>query len=303
MLLALRVEVDSLAAANHALPSLLTALQTTGAEASFFINLGPDRAARSGGPLFQVGESKLQRQLNLKQAGPKGMARLYGLLMPAPQLHKEAKQALQSIAAAGFETGLLAWDRVSWVREIAGASEAWVEEELKAGLFAFEQLFGERAKGLALPQWRSNRAAFRLAQRLGFDYLSASRGSRPHLAVVEGEPVNLAQLPTTLPTLSELIGAEGCDEQGAVEHLLKLTQSVPLTGHVFTIQLSADGGKRLPLLAQLFAAWQAQGHELSSLGKLHRFQQRDALPWHAVQQQAWPGYQGLLTVQGVAFPN
>ncbi|PHV13134.1 polysaccharide deacetylase family protein [Chitinimonas sp. BJB300] len=303
MLLAIRVEVDSLAAARDALPPFLDALTRLNASASFFINIGPDYAGKTRSKLFRIGENKQQVRNNLSLAGPHGLARLYGYLLPAPQLVSKAASQLLAIKTAGFETGLLAWDRVKWVQGIANADEAWVHTELQAGCDAIESLFGERPQGLALPRWGSSRVAMRLAQRLGFVYLSASRGTHPYLAVTDGEPVNLPQLPTSLPTLSELIGLAGRDEQGAADYLLHLTANIPPIGHVFNISLSADGGKRLPLLQQLFTAWREQGYELASLQQLHQHTHNHILPWHSTQQQSWPAYQGLLTTQGPAFPG
>ncbi|MGQ5525234.1 hypothetical protein ACUHMQ_18500 [Chitinimonas sp. PSY-7] len=303
MLLALRVEVDSLTAARDTLPQFLDTLTRIRANASFFINIGPDQAGKARGKLFRVGENKQQIHNNFKLSGPHGLARLYGYLLPAPKLISSAASQLQAIKAAGFETGLLAWDRVKWIQGIADADEAWVRTELQAGCDAMESLFGERPSGLALPGWRGSKVAMRLAQRLGFVYVSASRGSQPHLAVTDGEPISLPQLPTSLPTLSELIGLAGRDEQGAADYLLHLTADAPAIGHVFTLSLSADGGKRLPLLQQILTGWQEQGYELVSLQHLHQHTHNHVLPWHNTQQREWPAYEGLLTIQGPAFPS
>jgi undecaprenyl phosphate-alpha-L-ara4FN deformylase len=50
-----------------------------------------------------------------------------------------------------------------------------------------------------------NRHALRLTQRLGFCYASDCRGKFPFIPVIDGEIVLCPQLPTTLPTLDELL--------------------------------------------------------------------------------------------------
>ena len=55
-----------------------------------------------------------------------------------------------------------------------------------------------------------NLHALRLTQALGFDYCSDGRGTHPYLPVVDdAELIRCPQLPTTLPTLDELIGLDG----------------------------------------------------------------------------------------------
>ncbi|GAB3266974.1 polysaccharide deacetylase family protein [Chitinimonas naiadis] len=303
MLLALRIEVDSLSAARDATPKLVELLQASGANASFFFNMGPDRSACARGPLFQVGEHRRQIRRNHAISRPHGAARFYGCLLPAPELAKQAAAAIQLAQQAGFEVGLRGWDRVNWIKRIATADQQWVREQIESAQGAFEGLLGAPARAIALPGWRTNRAALRLEQQMGFDYGSDTRGTHPFLPVVDGEPIRVAQLPTTLPTLSELIGSGSFDEMASVEALLAKTERIPLTGHVFTINAASDAGKRLPLLQRLIAGWQEQGHELASLARLHGLLQLGKLPWHTVEQRGWPGYSGLLAVQGEAFPG
>lgn len=302
MLLALRIEVDSLAATREAVPRLLEALQRHGAGASFYFNFGPDRGALAHGPLFEIGRDKRQRKLNRALLGPQGWARGYGRPLPAPRVGEQAAAAIRAVREAGFDTGVLAWDRAGWVRQIGSAGQDWVAAELAAACSAHAELCGEPPRATALPGWRLNRAALRQQQQLGLEFGSDTRGRHPFYPVVDGEPVRVPQLPTTLPTLAELIG-DGHDEDGAVAAILARSERIPLTGHVFTVQAAADGGKRLPLLERLLAGWHEQGHEITSLARLYKLLDRAALPWHSVLQQPSPLYGGTLAEQGPAFPG
>jgi peptidoglycan/xylan/chitin deacetylase (PgdA/CDA1 family) len=84
------------------------------------------------------------------------------------------------------------------------------------------------------------------------------------------------QYPTTLPTFDELIGIDGADEFGAVKKLLEITQSNP-NDQVFTLHAELEGQKLLPAFEQLLAGWLNQGHELVTMGGLHK-------SWDATKQ-------------------
>lgn len=302
MLLALRIDVDTLAGAREGVPRLVELLQSLEADATFFFSLGPDRSGQARGPAFRVGEYAPQQKQNLRAAGARGMARCYGTLLPAPLQATRIADIVRKVDQVGYETALGPWDRVNWVKRISEADEAWIKGEMDMAQAAYAQLVGRPAQAMAAPDWRCARAAFRLQQRMGLQYGSDCRGDGPFLPVVDGEPIAVPQLPTTLPTLAELIGAGGMGEQDAVAHLLALTAK-PAASHVFRIHAGPDTGKRLPLLQHLLAAWKEGNCQLVSLRRLHASLDPAALRWHRVEQQAWPAYSGQLATQGENFPG
>ncbi|WP_374347068.1 polysaccharide deacetylase family protein [Chitinimonas sp.] len=302
MLLALKIDIDTVAAARSSTPKLIELLQHHQAQASFYFALGPDRSGRSNGPLFRIGEHRSQQTINRRLSGPRGLARLYGNVLPAPLLARQAQAEMKQVQQAGFELGFTAWDRVNWVKLAQQADEAWYQQEIATANAAFASLFGHPARSMAAPLWRASRPLFRLQQRMGMRFGSDCRGHGPFLPVVDGEPVAIAQLPTTLPLLQELIGADGLTEQDAVQQLLRLSRTTPPYGHVFTIHAGSDCGKRLPLLQALLAGWQEQGYRLVSLQQLFDTLDASTLPWHTLEQQSWEGFAGKLASQGQPFP-
>jgi undecaprenyl phosphate-alpha-L-ara4FN deformylase len=65
----------------------------------------------------------------------------------------------------------------------------------------------------------------------------------PFIPVWNGEIVACPQLPTTLPTLDELIGIDDLTaDNGAPEHLLRLTADSK-QDHVFTLHAELEGLK------------------------------------------------------------
>jgi peptidoglycan/xylan/chitin deacetylase (PgdA/CDA1 family) len=77
------------------------------------------------------------------------------------------------------------------------------------------------------------------------------------------------QYPTTLPTFDELIGIDELDAFGAARRILEMTQSNP-NDQVFTLHAELEGQKLLPAFQALLQGWLDQGHELVTMGDLHR---------------------------------
>ena len=302
MQVALKIDVDTLKAAQTGVPQLLELLNTHGATATFFFNLGVDRSGRASGPLFEVGDQRAHRRLAKRFVKPRGAARWYGTLLGAPAISVKARDALFQVRAAGHETALRGWDSVNWVKQIDAATEPWIKAEYEAALGAYLHVFDRPATAMAAPGWRSTRAAFRLQQRCGMAYASDTRGTHPFLPILQGEPVKVPQLPTTLPTLLEARVATLTD-QDAVSSILDAYSARPEALHVFTVNAHADTGKLLPALQALFAAWREFGVQLVSLDTLYRQLTVNDLPWHDVDFRAWPGYQGQLACQGRHFPR
>jgi len=143
--------------------------------------------------------------------------------------------------------------------------------------------------------------ALRLTQRLGFGYASDTRGSHPYIPVWNAEVVLCPQLPTTLPTLDELLGRDGCSVDNVHERLLSLTAEAPVTGHVYTVQAELEGQALLPAFQKLLEGWKSQGYELVSLGGLLESIDASRLPRHEVVRGTVAGRAGSLMLQGPGF--
>jgi peptidoglycan/xylan/chitin deacetylase (PgdA/CDA1 family) len=155
----------------------------------------------------------------------------------------------------------------------------------------FEEIFGAAAKSWAAAGWQTNVHAARLQQRLGLEFASDTRGNRPFLPAWNGEQAGAPQLPTTLPTLDELIGVSSDAQRDLLERTARVRP-----GHVFTAHAELEGGKLASLFESLIKGWQAQGYEMVTLGALYR--SLDALPRHGVIYGEVPGRSGRLALQG-----
>ena len=142
--------------------------------------------------------------------------------------------------------------------------------------------------------------AYRRTQSLGFRYASDTRGMHPFVPVIRGEIVACPQLPTTLPTLDEMIGLAGVTEANAAARLLERTAADP-RDHVFTLHAELEGMKLAPILEALLEGWAAQGYALCALRDLAAALPPQALPLHTVVDAPVAGRSGDLSCQGPEF--
>jgi peptidoglycan/xylan/chitin deacetylase (PgdA/CDA1 family) len=144
-----------------------------------------------------------------------------------------------------------------------------------------------------------NAQALRLTQRLGFAYASDCRGSHPFVPVWRGEVVLCPQLPTTLPTLDELIGLDGTTDDNVHERLLALTTAP--RDHVFTLHAELEGMKLSAVLERLLAGWREQGYEIVAMNDLASRLDVATLPRHEMVRGEVAGRTGTLMLQGKEF--
>jgi hypothetical protein len=108
-------------------------------------------------------------------------------------------------------------------------------------------------------------------------------------------------MPTTLPTLDELLGREidgtVIDETNIAAHLLNLTAN-PKRDHVYTLHAELEGQKLAPIFEQLLSGWKAQGYQLASMADYYEKIKQEAqpLPEYPVQWGELPGRSGELII-------
>ena len=297
--LALKIDVDTYRGTRLGVPALVELLQRHGAQATFLFSLGPDHTGRAIKRAFRPGfMKKVKRTSVLEHYGL--LTLMYGTVLPGPDIGRRCADTLRAVRDAGFEVGIHCWDHVRWQDGVALAENAWVEVEMTRASKRFEEIFGERPRTHGAAGWQMNRHALRLTQRLGFTYSSDGRGSHPFIPVIDGEIVACPQLPTTLPTLDELIGVDDITADNVAERLLQLTAGSE-QDQVFTLHAELEGMKLAPVLDRLLAGWRAQGYELVATRDLYAALDLKALPRHEVRFEEIPGRSGTLMVQGPAF--
>jgi peptidoglycan/xylan/chitin deacetylase (PgdA/CDA1 family) len=200
---------------------------------------------------------------------------------------------------AGFEVGIHCFDHTSWQDFVSRRGEAWTRRQMLLAVERFREVFGSSPTVHGAAGWQMNQAALALEEELGFHYASDTRGAAPFVPWLQGRRSRCPQLPTTLPTLDELIGIDGVGVAQVHEAVLARTRE-PSAHHVFTLHAELEGMKLLPVLQRLMRGWQAQGYELVSMRTLLAGIDPAQLPACAVLPGTVPGRSGTLAVQAAA---
>lgn len=293
--LALKVDVNTYRGTRVGVPRLVEALKRHQVQASFYFTLGKDHTGRAIKRIFRPGFlSKASRLSVWEHYGLKTL--LYGTLLPAPDIGRKCADIMRSVRDDGFEVGIHSYDPIRWQENIASGDMEWTKREMQRAVDRFSEIFGMASRSYAAAGWQLNRHALRLMQHFGFNYTSDTRGSHPFIPTWNAEIIACPQLPTTLPTLDELLNRDGISVDNVVQHLLQMTENPPANGHIFTLQAEFEGGKWLPLFEQLLDGWKAQGYDIVSL-RLYAEGLPATLPRHEIEMREVEGSISMQAVQ------
>jgi peptidoglycan/xylan/chitin deacetylase (PgdA/CDA1 family) len=208
---------------------------------------------------------------------------------------------MRTVRDEGYDVGIHTYDHVEWQDRVGSAGAAWTEREMRRACDRFQEIFGEPARVHGAAGWQMNVHAYRLVERLGFRYCSDTRGTRPFRPVYNGEIFSCPQLPTTLPTLDELIGMDGVTAGNVARRLLELTEKPLLSGHVYTLHAELEGNRLAAAFRELLGGWRAQGYTLVSLRGYSDGLDATPLPRHVVTVGTVSGRSGTVALQGKEF--
>ena len=288
--IALKVDVDTYQGTRTGAPLLLERLQKHHAQASFFFSLGPDHSGR------EPARESQKRYYNTS-------TRLYGRMLPAPEIGRRCQKVILDVRNAGFEAGIHAWNRVRWETAGFDAEPALVEDEMRRAIERYEEICAAPAQAHAASGWRMSRHALRLTQRLGYSYASDCRGTHPFLPVMDGELISCVQIPTTLPTLDEVVFLDtSLTPEQALERIYRLSLAIP-GDHVFTLRAELEGIRFIDAFDTLLKQWAENGFALIALGELRAKLITETLPRHSLEIGSVPGRLGKRLFQGIEFPQ
>ena len=298
--IALKIDVDTWRGTREGVPALARLLERHQAPATFLFSLGPDQTGRAIKRVFRPGFfGKVARTSVVEHYGVRTL--LYGTLLPAPDIGRREADTLRAVARAGFETGVHTWNHIRWQDGVAGADEAWTRAELRQATERYTEIFGDAPRVHGAAGWQMNEAAYRIEAELGYAYASDARGSEPYLPVDNtGRVLGPVQMPTTLPTLDELLGLDGRTPDNVHDALIDLTANDAHL-HVYTLHAELEGQKLMPVFERLLDGWRAQGHRFASLAQVAANLDATTLPRCRAAIGAVPGRSGQLAVQGSAI--
>lgn len=298
--IALKVDVDTLRGTLEGVPRLVALLRSLDADATFYFSVGPDHTGRALRRVFQRGFlGKVRRTSVAAHYGWRTL--LYGTLLPGPDIGRRAAPVMRSVRDAGFEVGLHSYDHVRWQDGVARADAEWTRRELERAIEAFTAVFGHAPESHAAAGWQINEHMLALETRHGFRYASDTRGTHPYLPAMGEALGECVQIPTTVPTLDELIGVDGLTADSAVDRILRSTRAAPQPTHIFTLHAELEGQQLAPQFERLLRGWQADGFTFLAMRDVAVQLRSEVLPRHRIDLGEIPGRSGRLALQGLEW--
>lgn len=206
----LKVDVDTKVGLVDGVPRLMDIMHRLGVRASYFISMGPDNSGRALRRVFRPGF--LGKQLKSGAAGAYGpVTMLYGLALPGPVIAKAAPELFSALTARGHEVGLHGWDHVFWHDRARTLERERVRSHLGQAWRLFKEITGTQPYTWASPGWQVSTEALLAFEEMGLTHISCGRGLSPFRPVVRGRTLSMIEIPTTMPTVDEVLGRDGVD--------------------------------------------------------------------------------------------
>ncbi len=298
--LAIKVDVDTDRGTREGVPPLAEALRAAGCPATFLFSLGPDNTGKAVRRIFRPGF--LQKIGRTNVAGNYGLRTLLsGTLLPAAMIAKRNEGVLRAVRGQGFAVGIHCWDHFAWQDYLEKWDLEKTHDEFAKAAAEFERVFGVKPGTAGAPGWQANANSFRVYDEFELLYGSDTRGPQPFFPRVGHETFRTLQIPTTLPTLDELLGRPEYPMEKIVAHYRELLKEAP-DGyvHVHTIHAELEGQRYLDLFKALLAAAKAAGVEFAALEEVAQeiLRERGKVPVCEVKAKTIDGRSGTLAVQG-----
>ena len=297
MEVALKIDVDTHQGLELGVPRLAAMLESKGVAASFYVSMGPDNSGRAVLRVFRNRGflSKMFRTKAVSMYGTRTI--LSGTLLPSRPISLSFPEIICELKARGFEVGVHGYDHVRWQDHLDDIGEAGVRNELEDAFEAYRAILGEPTKSFAAPGWRTNDAALLALDAMGLDYRSDTRGVAPYRCVVEGRVLATPEIPTTLPTLDEVMGRRDLSDDSAVRDFY-LGLCKPDALNVHTIHAETEGMGQLENFTALIRALTERGATFVQLREVAWRLNRAELPACEVIRTTLPGRAGWISTQG-----
>lgn len=305
----LKIDVDTYRGSREGTPNLVQMLQRHHAGATFLFSLGPDHTGWALRRAFRPGFfKKVSRTSVVEHYGLKTL--MYGVLLPAPDIGTSCAAQLRAVADAGFECGIHTWDHVVWQDNVRQRDAAWTRRQMSQSLERYRSIFGADPATHGAAGWQMNPHAFAELDEFGIAYASDGRAmlnddgsladpaAGPYRLAIDSTVQRCFQMPTTLPTLDELLGREIngmlIGVENIADYILSLTKQP--RNHVFTLHAELEGQKLAPIFDRLLTGWQAQGYRCASMADYARDIDPATLPIRPLRWGELPGRSGELVL-------
>lgn len=300
--LAIKIDVDTDRGTRIGVANLLQLFAELDIPATFLFSLGPDNTGRAIKRVFRPGF--------LKKVGRSGVVSMYGIrtllngtLLPAPHIAKRNKDIMYAAHQAGHEVGIHCYDHIRWQDGLASMSQEQVFAEFDKACHEFQQVFHFPAQTAGAAGWQANAFSLAAYDRAQLRYGSDARGTHPFFPRIGDQVFKTLQIPTTLPTLDELLGRpEYPLEQLTAFYLNQLTEN---TVNFFTIHAEIEGMKYLEWFKSFLQQAKAQQIRFVKVGDVAEqcLQHPEQIPVCELIQGEVAGRSGTMAVQKPSVPS
>ena len=297
MQLALKIDVDTHEGLKRGVPAMAEMLRSEGVAASFFVAMGPDN---SGKAIRRVLTNRgfLSKMFRTRAVSMYGWRTvLSGTLLKARPVAIAFPDLLRNLEADGFEVGVHGYDHVRWQDRIDELDATELEQELRDGFEVYRAIFGRQPCGWAAPGWRTNDTAIRLLDREGLRYRSDTRGATPFRPQIDGAVLSTPEIPTTLPTLDEVLGRERLPDAASIARFYRERMN-PDRVNVHTVHAETEGIGQLESFTLLVRDLKRAGAEFLRLDAVASSLDRESLSLCPIVRGHLPGRSGWVATQG-----
>ena len=262
--IALKVDVDTFVGTRDGVPNLLAILERFDIRATFYFSMGPDNSGKVIRRIFRRGF--LRKMLRTKAPSMFGMRTLLsGTLIPAPIIAAKLPHILKKTEAAGHVVGIHCWDHVKWHDFLPWFPKPVTAMELGKASAIYQDVLGHRALTTAAPGWTVSADSLEVQDAMHLSYCSDCRGTHPFYPVMDGRAFRTLQIPTTWPTMDELLGEGGITAETINDHYLTLLKPGL---NVHTIHTEFEGMAMAPVFTDLLARLTDRGVRFITLAEV-----------------------------------
>ncbi len=288
MKLAIKIDIDTLKGYLEGLPRLLDILKAHDVRASVFFSMGPDNSGKALRRIFRKGFIK--KMFRTKAPTAYGIKTLfYGTLLPAPMITAANPDLIRRTVDEGHDCGIHSWDHVYWQDNLPKLSSETIRSQLERAFSQFEQYAGFRPDSCAAPGWQVTPESLKVQDEMKLTYCSDVRGCSPFMAEMNGETFATPQVPSTLPTLDEILGDVKAEDVASYYTGL-LHEGL----NVHTIHTEMEGGMMHWTFSEFLDRCRDKGVEFLTLKEAVKVSE---LPRCKIEMGYLPGRAGRVAIQ------
>ncbi len=294
--LLIKVDIDTYRGTRDGLKPLCDIFEKYSMPALFLFSFGPDNTGKALTRIFQKGFIKKCLRSNV--AGNYGVKTLlYGTLLPAPIIYKECRKHMLEVKKRGFPCGIHSWNHFDWQTKLLKRTYAWTRTEFEKSFAAYESVFGESARCCGAAGWQVSPDSLKVQDEHFMNFASDARGYKPFYPIIEERRFKTLQIPSTLPTLDEILGIESPDS--ALDSYLRAIDSQKNGISVMTCHAELEGMAYAGWLDKFLHSAKSMGVEFDSFENVAQnlVEKGADIPNCEIKMSPFKGRSGLLAVQ------